>query len=161
MMRDEEDREGRTHHRSGYDITRSQILGSRGIALHKSFAFCVEQVSTFTARSFGDQAAGAVNAGWMELNKFQILEGETSTSDHGIAVASAGVSGSAGKVSSAVATGGENGLVRSEAVQRAVLLIVGCDADTVAGIVHYQIECEEFDEEIGIVSEGLAVQSVE
>jgi len=36
-------------HRSRNNVTRSKILGGRGVSLHKSFTLRVEQVSTFTS----------------------------------------------------------------------------------------------------------------
>ncbi len=61
-------------HGAGNDVTRGEILGGRGIALHEALALGIDEVGALPARAFRDQAAGAVNAGGMELHEFHILQ---------------------------------------------------------------------------------------
>ena len=86
----------------------------------------------------------------MELHEFQILEGETCSRDHGIAVARASVGASAAKVSASVSTGSENRLVGAESMQGAVLHVQRDNSNTLP-FVHDQVQSKVLDEEVGVV----------
>src|SRR3989338_777054 len=98
------------------DITRSQIFGSGCISLHETLTFRVEEIASLASRSFGNQAASTVNSGRMELDKLEILAGQPSAGDHGIAVTGTCVRRGARKIGSAIASGGQNSAMRSEAM---------------------------------------------
>lgn len=146
-------------HGSRDDVTRGKILGGRGVSLHESLTLRVEEVSTFTTRTFGDQASSTVNTSRVELNKLEILEGKTGTRNHGHTVTSAGVGRGGGEVGTTVTTGGKDGLMGAEAVNRAVLHVEGGDTDTLA-ILHDQVKSEVLDEEVGVVAKRLTVEGV-
>jgi len=146
-------------HGSGDNVTRGKILGSGCVTLHEALTLTVEKVSTLATRALGDQAASAVNTSGVELNELHVLVGKTSTSDHSHTVTSASVGRSAREVSTAVSTSGENGVVRTEAVEGTVLLVVGNDTLALA-VLHDQVNGEELDEVVGVVPERLAVESV-
>ena len=80
------DRHGARDH-----VARGEILGRRRIALHEALAFGIDQIAAFAARAFGDQAAGAVDAGRMELHEFHVLQRQAGAQHHGVAVAGAGM----------------------------------------------------------------------
>lgn len=147
-------------HGAGDDVTGSEILGGRSITLHETLTLGVEEVTTLTTSTLGDQAAGAVDTSRVELDELEILVGETGTGNHGGTVTSAGVGGSAGEVGASVSTGGENGVVGEETVEGAVLLVVGEDT-TALTILHDQVDGEVLDEVVGVVAERLAVEGVE
>lgn len=90
------------------------------------------QVSALSSRAFGDQATCSVNSSRVELNKLEILQRQACSRDHCVAVTSARMSGGAAEVGTAVTSGREDGLVRAEAVQGPVLLVVSGDADALA-----------------------------
>jgi hypothetical protein len=69
------------------DVARRQILGRRRIALHEALAFGIDEIGAFAARALGDQHAGAVNAGRMELHEFHVLQRQAGAQHHGVAVA--------------------------------------------------------------------------
>jgi len=119
-------------HGTGDDVARGKVLGRRRIVLHKALAEAVEEVATLTTRALGDEAASAVDAGGVELHKLQVLEGQASTGDHCIAVTSASVGRSARKVRASITARGEHGLVRTEAVDCAVLHVEGDDTNALA-----------------------------
>ena len=96
----------------------------------------------------------------MELHELEVLQGETGTRNHGVTVTRASVCTRAGEVCATVAAGGENGLVRAEAVERAVLHVKRHDTDTLAAL-HDEVEREVLDEEVSVVTEGLTVERVE
>ena len=146
-------------HGAGYDIAGGKILGSVGVALHKSFTFRVEEVTTLTAGAFGDQTAGAVDASGVELDEFQILVGETGAGDHGHTIACTGVGGCATEVCASVASRGQDCVVRAKAVECAIFLVVRDDTLALT-IFHNQVQGEVLDKVVGVVSEGLAVESV-
>lgn len=146
-------------HGSGDDVTGGQILGSRGISLHETLALGVEEVATLATSTLGDQAASAVDTSRVELHELEILVGKTSTSNHGHTVTSASVSRSAAEVSTSVTTGGKNSVGGQETVKSAVLLVISENAAALA-ILHDQVNGEVLDEVVGVVPEGLAVESV-
>ena len=55
-------------------VARGEILGVRRIALHEALAFGIGEEAAFAARAFGDQHAGAVDAGRVELHELHVLE---------------------------------------------------------------------------------------
>ncbi len=110
-------------HGAGDDVARGEILGRRRIALHEALARGIDQIGAFAARAFGDQHAGAVNAGRMELHEFHVLERQAGAQHHGIAVAGLGMRAGAGGIGAAIAAGGEDRHLRREAVDRAVVEI--------------------------------------
>jgi hypothetical protein len=59
----------------------------------------------------------------MELDEFEVLKGQTGTRDHGVSVAGTGMCRGTRKVSTAVATCGENGFVGAETVDCPVFLV--------------------------------------
>lgn len=93
----------------------------------------------------------------MELDKFQILIGETSTGNHCHTIASTCVRRRAAEVGSTIATGGQHGVLGKESVESAIFLIVSEDATALA-VLHDQVESEELDEVVCVVSERLAVE---
>ena len=113
-----------------------------------------------SSRTLSDEASSAVNAGRVELDEFQVLERESGTSDHGVSITRASMRARAAEVGASVAAGGENGLVRSEAMKRAVLHVQCHDTDALAAL-HNEIEGEVLDEEVGVVAERLAIERVE
>ena len=113
-----------------------------------------------SSRTLSDEASSAVNASRVELDEFQVLERESGTSDHGVSITRASMRARAAEVGASVAAGGENGLVRSEAMKRAVFHVERDNTDTLA-VLHDEVEREVLDEEVCVVAEGLAVERVE
>jgi len=147
-------------HASADNITRCKILGGRCVSLHESLTLAVEEVATLTTRTLGDQASSSVDTGRVELDEFEILVGETGTGDHGHSISGTGVCGCAGEVGATVSTGGKNGVVGAEAVESTIFLVVGNDTLALT-ILHDEVNGEELDEVVCVVSEGLSVKSVE
>ena len=113
-----------------------------------------------SSRTLSDEASSAVNAGRVELDEFQVLERESGTSDHGVSITRASVRARAAEVGTSIAARSEHGLVRAEAVQRAVLHVQCHHTDALAAL-HDEVQSEVLDEEVGVVTEGLAVECVE
>ena len=130
------------------------------VALHEALALGIGQVAALAARTFGDQAAGAVDAGRMELHELHVLQRQSGAQHHGVAVAGAGVGRGAGEVGAAVAAGGEDGDVGAEAVQRAVGEVERHDA-AAGAVLHDEIDGEVLDEEGGGVADRLLVERVQ
>ena len=128
-------------------IARGQVLGIGRIALHEALAQGVGQVAALAARPFGDQAAGAVDAGRMELHELHVLQRQAGAQHHAAAIAGAGVGRGAGEIGAAVAAGGEDGHLRAEAMQLAVGQIERDHAAALA-VLHDQIDREVLDEEL-------------
>src|SRR5436190_19820656 len=96
-------------HRPRDYVTRGQVFRGRGIALHEALALRIDQIPSLAARSFGDEAAGTVDASGMELNEFHVLQRQPGTERHRAAIAGLGVGAGARMINPAVAAGGENG----------------------------------------------------
>ena len=146
---------------AGDDVARGEILGVGRVALHEVLAFGIAQEAAFAARAFGDQHARAIDAGRVELHELHVLQREPGAQHHGVAVAGADMRGGAGEIGAAIAAGGEDHLVRAEAVQRAVGHRQRHDAAAAALVVHDQVDGEIFDEELGGVAERLAIHGVQ
>ena len=96
----------------------------------------------------------------MELHELHVLQWQAGAEHHGVAVAGLGVGAGAREISAAIAAGGEDGLLRAEAVNRAVIEIERDDA-AAAAFVHDQIDGEILDVELGRVPQRLAVHGVQ
>jgi hypothetical protein len=163
-------------HRTRNDVTGCKILSCRSVTLHETFTLRVEKVSSLssrtyaksltelwsssTARTFGDQASGTIDASGVELHELQILERETSTDDHCISVTRAGMCASAAEIGTSITTSSEHSLVCTETVESSVLHVEGNNTNTLA-VLHNQVQSEVFDEEVGVVSQRLTIKSVE
>ena len=148
-------------HRARHHVARGEVLGRRRIALHEALAFGIDQIAAFAARAFGDQAAGAVDAGRMELHEFHVLQRQAGAQHHGVAVAGAGMRAGAGEIGAAIAAGRENRHLGAEAVDRAVVEIQRDHAAAAAFVVHDQVDGEIFDEEFRLMPQRLAVHRVQ
>ncbi len=148
-------------HRARDDIARCQILGGRRVALHEALALGIDQIGAFAARALGDEHAGAVDAGRMELHEFHVLERQAGAQHHRVAVAGLGVGAGARRIGAAIAAGRQHRHLRAEAVQRAVVEVEGDHAAAAAFLVHDQVDGEVFDEKLGRVAQRLAVHRVQ
>ncbi len=97
----------------------------------------------------------------MELHELHVLERQPCAQHHGVAVAGAGMRAGAGEIGAAVAAGRQDRHVRAETVHRAVVELERDDAAAAARVVHDQVDGEIFDEELGGVTQRLAVHGVQ
>ncbi len=141
-------------------VARCQILHGRRIALHEALAFGVGQIAAFAAGALCDQAAGAVDAGRVELHELHVLQRQAGAQHHGVAVAGAGVGRGGREVGAAVTAGGQHHHLGAELVQLAGVELKRGDARAGA-VLHDQIEGEVFDEELHLAADRLAVQGVQ
>ena len=142
-------------------VARREILHARRVTLHEALALVIGEITALAARALGDEAAGAVNAGRVELHELHVLQRQSRAQHHGVAVAGAGVGAGAGEVGAAVAARGQDHDLRLEAMQCAVVQLPRGQAPAGAGLVHDQIQREVLDEEVDVVVERLAVQGVQ
>jgi hypothetical protein len=110
-------------------VAGGEVLVGRRVAFHEPLALGVGEVAAFAARALGDEAAGAVDAGGVELHEFHVLQRQALARDHAAAVAGAGVGGGGGEIGAAVAAGGQHDHLRAEDVERAVVELPRHDAD--------------------------------
>ena len=143
------------------DVARGEVLGGRRIALHEALALGIDEIAAFAARALGDQAAGAVDAGRVELHEFHVLQRQAGAQRHGVAVAGAGVRGGRGEIGAAIAAGREHRRLGAEAVDRAVVHLQRDDAAHAAVGVADQVDGEIFDEELALRLQRLAVERVQ
>src|SRR5438270_13027387 len=128
-------------------VARGEVFRGRRVALHEALALRIDQIPSLPARSLGDEAAGTVDAGRMELNEFHVLQRQPGTERHRAAIAGLGVGTGAGMIDPAVAAGGENRGLSAEAMQSAVFQAERDDAAAGALVVHDEVDSEEFDVE--------------
>ena len=142
-------------------VAAGQVLGVGGITLHEAFALGIGQIAALSARALGDQAAGSIDAGGVELNEFHVLQGQAGARHHAVAVAGAGVRRGAREIRPAIAAGGQDGGVGAEPVQGAVIQVPGHHAPAGAVLVHDQVEGEELDKELRLVLQRLLIERVQ
>src|SRR5262249_41875666 len=121
----------------------------------------VDEVAGVGARALGDQTAGAVDPGRMELDELHVLQRQAGTQHHRVAVTRAGVGAGASEVDAAVAAGRQYCLAGTEAVDRAVVELERDDATAAALVVDDQGDGEIFDEELRRMAQRLAVRGRE
>jgi hypothetical protein len=96
----------------------------------------------------------------VELDELQVLKGQAGTGNHSVTVTGTCVRTSATEVGTSITARCENRIVRTEAVEGAVLHVHSDDTDRLA-ILHDEIKSKVLDEEVGIVAQGLAIEGVE
>lgn len=95
----------------------------------------------------------------MELHEFEILEWQSGTYNHSIPVSGACVRARTAEVRASITTGSQDCLVCSEPVQCSVFH-VKCDDTYTLSVLHDQIKSEVLNEEIGVMTQRLAVEGV-
>jgi hypothetical protein len=61
-------------HCAARHVARGEVFGRRRVAFHEALALGIRHVAAFAARALGDQAAGAIDPGRMELDEFHVLQ---------------------------------------------------------------------------------------
>jgi len=110
---------------------------------------------------FGDQAAGAIDTGGVELDELHVLKRQPLTRDHAVAVAGAGMSGRGTEIGATVAAGRQNGGLGVEQVQCAVVQLPRQNTLTLPVFGHDQVGGKILDVEFGLLLERLAVKRVQ
>ncbi len=96
----------------------------------------------------------------MELHELHVLQRQAGAQHHGVAVAGAAMRAGAPEVCPSVSAGGQDRLLGSETMHRAVLEAKGDDTDAATAIVHHQVEGKVLDEKGGALVEGLPIERV-
>ena len=148
-------------HRARDHVARGEVLHVGSVALHEPLALGVGQVPALAAHPLGDQAAGAVDPGRVELDEFHVLQRQPRPEHHRVAVPGLGMRPGAGEIGPAVAAGGDYRHLRPEAVDRAVVQVPRHDAAHRAGLVGEQVDGEILDEELRVVAQRLLVERVQ
>ena len=78
-------------HGAGDDVARGKVLGGGGVALHEALAVGIGEVAALAAHALGDQHAGAVDAGRVELDELHVLQRQPGPEHHAVAVAGLGM----------------------------------------------------------------------
>merc|ERR550517_1091132 len=147
-------------HGSGHDVSAGKILGHGGVPLHKPLALGVDKVATFASAALSHEAASAVDACGVELDKLHVLVGEAGPGNHGSAVTSASVGRCGGEVGLASSALCHHGVIGVEPVDGAILEAER-DHTPALAILHQEVDGKVLDEVVAVVAEALAVQSVE
>ena len=145
---------------AGDDIAGGKIKGLGGVARHEALTLGVDEVASLTAGTLGNKDTGAVDASGVELDELHIRRGEASTVNHSGTVTSAGLGGGGGEPAAAKTAGGENSVLRAEAVDGTVVDAHRHDAAAHA-IVDHKVKSKVLIEEVDAILEGLAVERVE
>src|SRR5690606_2186105 len=85
-------------HRAADHVARGEVLGVGRVARREALALRGAQDAAFAADALGDQAAGAVDAGRVELHELHVLQAQPGAQRHAAAVAGAGVGAGGGEV---------------------------------------------------------------
>ena len=136
-------------HRAGHHIAAGEVLRGRRVALHEALALGIGEIAAFAAATFGQQHAGARDAGRVELPEFHVLERQAGARRHAEAIA--GVDEGVGRRledAPGTARGEQRGL-GFEHVHVAGFHFERGHADHVAGGIADQVERHPLDEEVG------------
>ena len=140
----------------------ARSLARRRVALHEALAGGIDEIAAFAARAFGDEAAGAVDAGRVELHELHVLQRDRRRAAPSPLPSPVQVWAlSRGEVGAAVAAGGENGRLAAEAVDRAVVHLQADEPAHAAFVVADEVDGEILDEELALRLQRLAVERVQ
>jgi hypothetical protein len=106
-------------HRARDDVPRRKIFCGRRVSLHETLALAVPEDAALAAGALCDQAAGAIDAGRVELDELEVLERQPGARSHRAAVASARVCRSGRVPRATVAARRQHGVLALEAMQAA------------------------------------------
>src|SRR5690606_11476598 len=148
-------------HGAGYHVTAGKVLGVGRITLHEALAVLVDQVSTFTTATFGNQYPGTGNTGRVELPHFHVLYRHASTQRHADAVAGVDQSIGSGGVDTARTTGGQHGGLGTDVDGFAGFNADGDNANDSAVLVLHQVNRVPLVKEGGVVVDVVLVQGVQ
>ena len=96
-------------HGTGNHVAAGQVFGVRRVALHEALAMGVDQVTTLTAATLGDQYTGAGDTGRVELPHLDVLHRNTGAQRHADAVTGIDQGVGGGGVDTASTASGQNG----------------------------------------------------
>ena len=148
-------------HRARDDVAAGEVLGARRVALHEALALRIGEIAALAARALGDQHAGAVNAGRVELDELHVLQRQAGAQHHAAAVAGAGMGRGRGEIGAAVAAGRQHHRLARGSGGSLPSSRQSATTPRHAPSVHDQVEREIFDEEIGVVAQALLVERVQ
>ncbi|MND83132.1 hypothetical protein D3C80_749820 [compost metagenome] len=148
-------------HGTGDHVAAGQVLGVRCVTLHEALAVGVDQVTAFTAATFGDQYTGAGDAGRVELPHFDVLHRHAGTQGHAHAVAGVDQGVGGGGVDTAGTAGGQDHGLGTDVDGFAGLDADGDDADDGAVLVLHQVNGVPLVEERGAALQVGLVQGVQ
>merc|ERR1712172_422353 len=147
-------------HGTRHNVSAGKILGHRSIPLHEPLTLGVDKVATLGSAALSHQAASAIDASGVELDKLHVLAGQASPGNHGSAVTSAGVGRGGREVGLAGAALCHHSVVGVEPVDGAVLQAESNHSPALS-ILHQQVDGKVLNEVVAVIAEALAVQSVE
>src|SRR5690606_9090859 len=131
------------------------------ITLHEALTVLVDQVSTFTTATFGNQYPGTGDAGRVELPHFHVLYRHTSAQRHADTVTGVDQGVGSRGIDAARATGGQYGGLGADVDGFAGFDADGDNTDDGAVLVLHQINCVPFVEEGGVVLDVGLIQGVQ
>ena len=148
-------------HRAADDVARREILEVRRVALHEALAVAVEENPALAAHAFGDQHAGARDAGRMELPELHVLERDAGARRHAEAVA--GIDERVGRrgEDAAGAARREHRRLRLQDHDLARLHLERDHAQHVAVGVAHEVERHPLDEELRACADVALVERVQ
>src|SRR5690606_26318487 len=149
------------NHGAGYHVATGKVLGVGRIAFHEALAVLVDQVSTFTTATFGNQYPGTGNTGRVELPHFHVLYRHAGTQRHADAVAGVDQGIGSGGVDTARTTGGQHGGLGTDIDGFAGFNADGDNANDSAVLVLHQVNRVPLIKEGGVVLDVVLVQGVQ
>ena len=126
-------------HGTSNHVATGQVFGVRRITLHETLAMGVDQVTTFTTATFGDQYTGAGDASRVELPHFDVLHRYAGTQGHAHAITGVDQGVGGGSVDTASTASGQNHSLGTDINGFAGFDADGNNADDGAVLVLHQI----------------------
>ena len=142
-------------------VARCEVFVVGRITLHKTLTLGVRQVTAFAACAFGDQTAGAVDAGRVELHELHILKRQTCACHHAATVAGAGMGRGRGEIGPAITAGRQHHHLGVEDMHGAIIELPAHHTLTLPVVGHDQVDGEILDVEFRVVLEALTIERVQ
>ena len=149
------------NHRARDHVTTSQIFSIWRITLHKALAVSINQVTTLTTTTLGNQSACTIDTGWVELPHFHVLDRHTCSQSHAHTITRVNVCIRRRGVDTARTTRCENGCFGFHVDGLAGLNTNRDNTDNGTVLILDKISREPFIEEYGLVFDVILIKRVQ
>ena len=148
-------------HRTGNHVTGSQIFYGWSVTFHKAFAIGIQQNTTLTAHTLGDQYTSTGYTSRVELPEFHVFQRNTCTGTNTQTITGIHISIGRRSINTTAATGSKHHSFSVENINFAGFHFHGGYTDYVAVFITNQILRRPFHKELCIGTDVLLVQSMQ
>ena len=142
-------------------IARCKILVMGRITLHEALPFGIRKIPPLSAGAFGNQTPRSIDACWMELHKFHILQWKARARHHATTVSSTGMCGCGRKIGTPISTSGKNHHLCIKDMHGAVIKFPTQHPLTGAILGHDEVDCEILNVKFSIIFQRLPIKRMQ